>query len=299
MLLLAHRGIRLRSTIFPSASWEVPFIVFALVISGWIGYTSAESIFANIAGIELLRLSCHAWLVAGLAGIATGSTALWVLVEGFFSTSAPARIDSLAYATSTVAIGNLAILSAVTLAFARSWPRGNEPFPYMALHHPATHVANDHFLQTGLLFIAMTTAYIGWRTLNWLSIPRTAGEAVTAFAAVALPFTVASAFVAALTRGTDKHIDSERERVERVECVEAGKAKSILTRAGEDVSTATRLNSTAKRLNDERLKKIKKRFKRAQIGSKILGLYVPAAIMFLWHRFFPPTQTNPDESSPH
>jgi hypothetical protein len=193
-------------------------------------------------------------------------------------------LDSLAFATSIVSIGNLAILSAATLAFARSWPRLNGSFPYMALHHPATHVANDHFLQTAFFFITMAAAYLGWRVL--LNPPRTFGALVVASGAVVLPFTVARAFVAALDWGTEEHLQSEKRRVE------AGKARAILIRAGGQEE-----KDAAKRLNDERLKIIKKRFETTQRRSKILALYVPAVLNGAFNRVFPEVPHDSGSSS--
>lgn len=268
ILMLLDGGIRLRSTIFPNAWWEATSIVFVLLASGWNGYISANSITANIAEIEFLRLSLRARVVAAVAGLATASTALWVFVQGAWSAPGLARIDSLAFATSIVAIGNFAILSATALVFERSWPRVNGSFPFMALHHPATNVANDHLMQTAYLFIALTTSYLGWRAL--FDPLRGTGDVVVALAAILLPFTVARVFVAALAHGAEEHIFNEGKRLNE------GKAEAILNRAGRDPQIAQRLNS-------ERLDRIRFRFNRIQFWSKFLALYVPAALTSVAH----------------
>jgi hypothetical protein len=256
----------MRSTIFSNVSWEVIFVIYALVVSGWIGYTSANSIYANIAEDELLELSPGARLIIGVAGVATGSASLWVFAEGFLSDSAPARIDSLAAAASIVSGANLAILSASTWAFAKSWPRLDGKFPYMALHHPSTHVANDHLLQAAFLFITVTTTYLLWRLSYWLSAPKTIGQVIAVILSV-VPFGVAFAFVKGVTSGTEKHIAAEKMRFR------ADKANATLIRAGGN-------EEVAKSLNDKRLMKIKVRFDRIQDASKWVA-FAPALVGYL------------------
>jgi hypothetical protein len=143
----------------------------------------------------------------------------------------------------------------------------------MALHHPATHVANDHFLQTGFLFIAITTAYVDWRWLYWLSTPRPAADWISGFTAIALPFTVAIAFVEALRRGAQTHLADERARVHR------GLAEAIKTRAGGE-------EGAAEEINTERLKKISERFNRIQRRSKVVTLLIPAFFALVLKKFF-------------
>jgi hypothetical protein len=126
----------------------------------------------------------------------------------------------------------------------------------MALHHAATNIFHDHFLQGAFLTVSVSTAYV----VSRIAGPATSvGHWVAAAAKMSAAFAVVSTFVNFTLKGEERHLQDEGRRIEDPE-----KAMAINIRANHD-------QAVVEDLNRRRVCSIRRRFRRTRIISMILA----------------------------
>jgi len=118
-------------------------ILVSLLVSGWVGYTTYESLVANVADAEFLRLGASGKVLSVACGLVSLVAVAWLFLDGMAIGPAHGRMTSTLAIVALVALGNLLVTTGCGWCLARAAPKLPGAPWYVSLHHPAANVAHD------------------------------------------------------------------------------------------------------------------------------------------------------------
>jgi len=229
----------------------------ALLLAGWLGFVTYDTIRANVAEHEFYRLGQRGWSIAIAFGVATFSNVVWLWSAALWVNGDWTKISDIAAVAGIVTFGGAAIAVCGARALAKSTPLQRDPagLTYeesrLGLYNPATFVCHDQLLYGASLTCTVLLCLVASRNITHFGLPIACFSLAVLLANLGAAVTLGG-FV---DRNTKHHEDDEMDRL----------SPAILRRVGGDPSVTEEIiayRKRASRLNRYRVHIITKRFQR-------------------------------------
>lgn len=183
-------------------------VIVSLLVSAWVGYTSYESVLANMELAEFYDAGLSGKILAAACGLSAFAAVAWLFLAGMWVGGAQASMTSTLAIVMLVALGNLLTAVGCAWCLMRAAPKLPGAVWYMSLHLPVVNVAHD-LLLSGYFILCVAIARFG---LSWLP---TSGDtfsfAQNVFPAIGLVLTLVG-YTKAMRLISAEYVKSELKR---------------------------------------------------------------------------------------
>ncbi len=166
--------------------FRVYILVGGAAAAIWFGLTTTWSLVANLAVLEFMSIGPFEYVLFGLCGLSTAIWAFWVIAVDVWVDGTPASLLSIGASIIIFILGAIAISACLANAVWKSTSKTSAQPPYVGLHHPASHVSNDHLMVGFLFSFTVASTFVAYRLLSsslgtWMGILLAIVPFVTAF----------------------------------------------------------------------------------------------------------------------